>query len=537
MSLMHLLPRRSARIEGRMLLRGRDIGALPEREMNDVRGKQMAMIFQEPMTSLNPLLTIGYQLREPMRYHLGLGREATQRRAIELLEMVGIPAAEQIMRGYPHQLSGGMRQRVMIAIALSCDPDLLIADEPTTALDVTIQSQIIELLRQIQRRTGMSVIIITHDLGVVSEFADEVIVMYAGRIVESGRSTKCWRARGTLTRAACSRASPISTTRASDSRPFPETCRTRFPRYPAAGFIHAACARPSNANRPFRASRRSTRQAAGGSLASIHIFRRGSSEMADPGPLVESARRSQEEFSRRGRMPGAESKGVGQGGGGGGGPGRAVSFDIYRGETLALVASPVWQVDARAAAFGRRIEATAGMAIFRSTGRDLTSLGRRNAATRRAAGLSTDFPGPTRQAAFQSADACEFKLRLRRRALMIMVQGLPLSERTEVLSLLPERRHRPQPGRSLPPRVSPAGSASDIGIARALVAPYPKFVVVWRRAGFVGAPLSPIQGQVRQPADGPASGTSGPDLIYLSRTICVSSGPCRPGWPVMYIAA
>jgi oligopeptide/dipeptide ABC transporter ATP-binding protein len=186
MSLMHLLPRRTARTEGRMLLRGRDIGALAEREMNDVRGKQMAMIFQEPMTSLNPLLTIGYQLSEPIRYHLGLGRAATRRRAIELLDMVGIPAAEQIMRSYPHQLSGGMRQRVMIAMALSCDPDILIADEPTTALDVTIQSQIIELLRQIQRRTGMSVIIITHDLGVVSEFADEVIVMYAGRIVESG---------------------------------------------------------------------------------------------------------------------------------------------------------------------------------------------------------------------------------------------------------------------------------------------------------------------------------------------------------------
>lgn len=186
MSLMHLLPRRTARTEGRMLLRGKDIGALAEREMNDVRGKQMAMIFQEPMTSLNPLLTIGYQLSEPIRYHLGLGREATQRRATELLEMVGIPAAEQIMRSYPHQLSGGMRQRVMIAMALSCDPDILIADEPTTALDVTIQSQIIELLRQIQRRTAMSVIIITHDLGVVSEFADEVIVMYAGRVVESG---------------------------------------------------------------------------------------------------------------------------------------------------------------------------------------------------------------------------------------------------------------------------------------------------------------------------------------------------------------
>ena len=169
-----------------MLLRGKDIGALAEREMNDVRGRQMAMIFQEPMTALNPLLTIGYQLNEPIRYHLGLGREATHRRAIELLEMVGIPAAEQIMRSYPHQLSGGMRQRVMIAMALSCDPDILIADEPTTALDVTIQAQIIELLRQIQRRTAMSVIIITHDLGVVSEFADEVIVMYAGRVVESG---------------------------------------------------------------------------------------------------------------------------------------------------------------------------------------------------------------------------------------------------------------------------------------------------------------------------------------------------------------
>ena len=146
----------------------------------------MAMVFQEPMSSLNPLLTIGYQLCEPVRYHLELGREATRRRAIELLEMVGIPAADQIMRSYPHQLSGGMRQRVMIAMALSCDPDILIADEPTTALDVTIQSQIIELLRQIQRRTAMSVIIITHDLGVVSEFADEIAVMYAGRIVERG---------------------------------------------------------------------------------------------------------------------------------------------------------------------------------------------------------------------------------------------------------------------------------------------------------------------------------------------------------------
>ena len=186
MSLMQLLPRRSARIEGQILFGDADIGALAEAEMNEVRGKQMAMIFQEPMTSLNPLLTIGYQLSEPIRYHLALDRAATRQRAIELLELVGIPAAEQVMRSYPHQLSGGMRQRVMIAMALSCEPDILIADEPTTALDVTIQAQIIALLRRIQRRTGMSVIIITHDLGVVSEFADEVIVMYAGRVVESG---------------------------------------------------------------------------------------------------------------------------------------------------------------------------------------------------------------------------------------------------------------------------------------------------------------------------------------------------------------
>jgi peptide/nickel transport system ATP-binding protein len=186
MSLMQLLSRRSARTEGKIILDGTDISSFSESEMQAVRGKRMAMVFQEPMTSLNPLLNVGYQIGEAIRYHLKLDREATRRRTIDLLEMVGISAAEQIMRSYPHQLSGGMRQRVMIAMALCCDPDVLIADEPTTALDVTIQSQIIELLRRMQQRTGMSVVIITHDLGVVSEFAEEVIVMYAGRIVEQG---------------------------------------------------------------------------------------------------------------------------------------------------------------------------------------------------------------------------------------------------------------------------------------------------------------------------------------------------------------
>jgi oligopeptide/dipeptide ABC transporter ATP-binding protein len=188
MSLMRLLRPRSARIEGRVLLDGIDLATLSEKEMERVRGNRMAMIFQEPMTSLNPLMTIGYQLREPMRIHLRMDRNAAHQRGIELLDLVGIASAEQIMASYPHQLSGGMRQRAMIAIALSCDPQVLIADEPTTALDVTIQSQILHLLNEIRRRTNMAIIMITHDLGVVSEFADDVLVMYAGRAVESGKT-------------------------------------------------------------------------------------------------------------------------------------------------------------------------------------------------------------------------------------------------------------------------------------------------------------------------------------------------------------
>jgi oligopeptide/dipeptide ABC transporter ATP-binding protein len=164
---------------------GRDLLTLPNRQLRRVRGGEIAMIFQDPMSSLNPVLTIADQIMEPLRQHQGLSARAARRQAIELLEMVRISDASRRIDDYPHQLSGGMRQRVMIAIAVACRPKLLIADEPTTALDVTIQSQILELLRDLQREIGMSVILITHDLGVVAEFAQRVVVMYAGRVVES----------------------------------------------------------------------------------------------------------------------------------------------------------------------------------------------------------------------------------------------------------------------------------------------------------------------------------------------------------------
>jgi len=164
---------------------GRDLLTLPNRQLRRVRGDEIAMIFQDPMSSLNPVLTIADQIMEPLRQHQGLSARAARRQAIELLEMVRISDASRRIDDYPHRLSGGMRQRVMIAIAVACRPKLLIADEPTTALDVTIQSQILELLRDLQREIGMSVILITHDLGVVAEFTQRVVVMYAGRVVES----------------------------------------------------------------------------------------------------------------------------------------------------------------------------------------------------------------------------------------------------------------------------------------------------------------------------------------------------------------
>jgi oligopeptide transport system ATP-binding protein len=171
-------------IDGSVVFQGRDLLTLSDREMRQVRGSEIAMTFQDPMTSLNPVLTIGQQISEALRRHMGLGRKAAHERAVELLEMVDIPEPEQRVDYYPHQLSGGMRQRAMIAMALSCEPTILIADEPTTALDVTIQAQIIDLVQKLRDSLDMSIIWITHDLGIMAGFAERIMVMYAGFIVE-----------------------------------------------------------------------------------------------------------------------------------------------------------------------------------------------------------------------------------------------------------------------------------------------------------------------------------------------------------------
>ena len=185
LSIMRLVDPATGRNEGgSIVFDGQDLLTLPEKEMLKLRGNRISMIFQEPMTSLNPVFTIGDQISESLKLHKGLDKKAARDRAIELLELVGIPEAGKRVDEYPHQLSGGMRQRVMIAMALSGDPELLIADEPTTALDVTIQAQILQLLKDLQEKLHMSIIIITHDLGVIAEMADEVAVMYAGDIVE-----------------------------------------------------------------------------------------------------------------------------------------------------------------------------------------------------------------------------------------------------------------------------------------------------------------------------------------------------------------
>ncbi|MEB2313572.1 MAG: ABC transporter ATP-binding protein [Sorangiineae bacterium] len=194
LSVMRLVQSPPGRVEGgRVLLRGRELLALPEREMRRVRGNTISMIFQEPMTSLNPVYTVGSQLIEAIRIHRRVSRRAARERAIHMLELVGIPSASERVDSYPHELSGGMRQRVMIAMALSCDPTLLIADEPTTALDVTIQAQILDLLGRLQEELGMGIMFITHDLGVVAEFASHVAVMYAGRVVETGTVLELFR--------------------------------------------------------------------------------------------------------------------------------------------------------------------------------------------------------------------------------------------------------------------------------------------------------------------------------------------------------
>jgi len=185
LAVMRLLQEPPARITGSVVLGGRDLLAASERELQRVRGGDVSMIFQDPMTSLNPVRTVGYQLSEAMMLHRGMDRAAARARSIELLDMVGIPSPAERLGAYPHQLSGGMRQRVMIAMGLSCDPDVLIADEATTALDVTTQAQITELVADLQHRIGMAVIWITHDLGVVAGIADRVLVMYGGRFMEA----------------------------------------------------------------------------------------------------------------------------------------------------------------------------------------------------------------------------------------------------------------------------------------------------------------------------------------------------------------
>jgi oligopeptide/dipeptide ABC transporter ATP-binding protein len=187
LSLLGLLPKRSGRVtSGSALFEGREILHLPDEKLRKIRGARIAMIFQDPLSSLNPVLTIGRQITESVQTHRGVSQKQARKRATELLELVGIPGAALRLDNYPHQFSGGMRQRAMIAMALSCEPSLLIADEPTTALDVTIQAQILELLRRLRSELQMAVLLITHDLGVVAGFADRLAVMYAGRLVELG---------------------------------------------------------------------------------------------------------------------------------------------------------------------------------------------------------------------------------------------------------------------------------------------------------------------------------------------------------------
>jgi peptide/nickel transport system ATP-binding protein len=189
LSIMRLLPRLTGRIpKGQVLFNGRNLLDLTDEQMREIRGRDISMIFQEPMTSLNPILTIGLQITEPLRIHLGMSEQQARERAIELLGLVGIPDPSRRLEQYPHQFSGGMRQRVMIAIGLACNPKLIIADEPTTALDVTIQAQILELMKDLSRKLNIALIVITHNLGVVARYADRVIVMYASRLVEEGEA-------------------------------------------------------------------------------------------------------------------------------------------------------------------------------------------------------------------------------------------------------------------------------------------------------------------------------------------------------------
>lgn len=193
LSIMRLLGRGGAVVDGSVLFDDKNLLSMTEKELDEIRGDQITMIFQDPLTSLNPVFTVGNQITESIRTHMHLSKEDAKKRAENLLEKVGMPDAHGVMKKYPHTLSGGMRQRVMIAMALSCNPRLLIADEPTTALDVTIQAQIMELLSQLQKETGMAMILITHDIGLVANMADRVLVMYAGQIIEEAPAMELFR--------------------------------------------------------------------------------------------------------------------------------------------------------------------------------------------------------------------------------------------------------------------------------------------------------------------------------------------------------
>jgi peptide/nickel transport system ATP-binding protein len=255
-ALMRLLPPRRAQIDGTVRVDGKDVLAMPPRALRDLRGGLVAMIFQEPMTALDPVYTVGRQIGKTLRRHTGCDRRAARARALELLDLVRIPSAERRLDAYPHELSGGLRQRAMIAMALSCNPRLLLADEPTTALDATVQIQVLVLLRRLQRDLGMGMIFVTHDLGVAAEIADTVAVMYAGRIVESGPVGRVLQARRIPTRRGCSprpcaasRASATST-RSPGARPICGACRrdAASPRVARGGPPIAAAPCPSRAS-------------------------------------------------------------------------------------------------------------------------------------------------------------------------------------------------------------------------------------------------------------------------------------------------
>lgn len=230
LSIMKLIPQPPGKIVGgEILLDGEDLVKASEKRMREIRGNEVAMIFQEPMTSLNPLFTIGDQLTEGIKLHKKLNKKAAIQQAVEMLKLVGLPRAEQIIKEYPHQLSGGMRQRVMIAMALSCHPRLLIADEPTTALDVTIQAQILSLMKDLNQKLDTAIVMITHDLGVVAEVCERVIVMYAGKIVEEAPVKEIFKNPKHPYTQGLLQSVPDVREKKSDYTPFREMCLNRAP--------------------------------------------------------------------------------------------------------------------------------------------------------------------------------------------------------------------------------------------------------------------------------------------------------------------